>query len=993
MKINNQNYELIFDRDVTDLDSEGYLLIHKKTGARVFILSNDDDNKVFMIGFRTPPNDSTGVAHITEHSVLCGSDKYPLKDPFVELAKGSLNTFLNAMTYPDKTVYPVASRNDQDFKNLMSVYMDAVFHPNTYKYPEILKQEGWNYKIDSPEDPIEYNGVVYNEMKGAFSTPDGVLEREVLNSLFPDTAYGVESGGDPDVIPDLTYDAFLDFHRKYYHPSNSYIYLYGNMDIEERLAWLDREYLRHYDRQEVDSEIRMQMSFDEMREIRKPYPITDDEDEEDNAYLAYSFVCGDNLDAEKDIAVQMILYALVDMPGAPVRKRLLDEGIGKDISSLYEDDVLQPFVSIEAKNANESQKERFLEIINEEFNKAAEQGLDRKSLLASLNSIEFRFREGDFGGAPKGLIYGLDSLSSWLYDDYTPFLNLELGKVFDTLREAADTDYFENILKEYFIYNTHVSLVVLYPQKGLSAEKEAATAKKLADFKASLSDEEILALVDDSKALAKYQEEPSDEEALETIPLLERKDLNRVPEEFRNKPVVIDGMTLVEHEYQTNGIIYCDIMFDVSDIKAELLPYLGLLRSVVSYVDTENYTYSDLSNEINFYLGSLSVYDRVIKDARDTESFSIKLVLSFKTLAPNLEKGFELAEEVLTRSRFDDDKRLYEIIAELKSKLQMSMSMAGHSTASGRVVSYFSPEGKVKDILSGVGFYEFVEDLEENFEDRKDDLKAAFSQLMRKFVASDRVIGSATLEPEMSEAVGDGFRSFKEALDRYTEKNAEQGYIPCTAPVNERSFDFAGSGLECEQKNEAFKTSGTVNYVARAGRYFDDIKDYDAAIQVFHTIMRYEYLWFNIRVQGGAYGCMSGSSSDGKLTFATYRDPNIRRSNDVFEGIAGYIEDLDIDDREMTKFVIGTMSSVDPARTVCEKGTYSMTAYLANMDYEKAVKNRNRIIDCTQEDIRSLAPGIRKAMEEGNICCVGSESGIEKDADLFKQVKNGFSGR
>ncbi len=550
LKINNQNYEVIFDRDVTDLDSEGYLLVHKKTGARVFILSNDDDNKVFMIGFRTPPEDSTGVAHITEHSVLCGSDKYPLKDPFVELAKGSLNTFLNAMTYPDKTVYPVASRNDQDFKNLMSVYMDAVFHPNTYKYPEILKQEGWNYKIDSPDAPIEYNGVVYNEMKGAFSTPDGVLEREVLerevlNSLFPDTAYGVESGGDPEFIPDLTYDAFLNFHRKYYHPSNSYIYLYGNMDIEERLAWLDREYLRHYDRQEIDSEIRMQMSFDEMREVRKPYPITDDEDEEDNAYLAYSFVCGDNLDAEKDIAVQMILYALVDMPGAPVRKRLLDEGIGKDISSLYEDDVLQPFVSIEAKNANESQKERFLEIINEEFNRAAEQGLDRKSLLASLNSIEFRFREGDFGGAPKGLIYGLDSLSSWLYDDYTPFLNLELGKVFDTLREAIDTDYFENILKEYFIYNTHVSLVVLYPQKGLNAEKEAATAKKLADFKASLSDEEILALVEETKALAAYQEEPSNEEALETIPLLEREDLNRVPEEFRNKPVPVAGMTLV----------------------------------------------------------------------------------------------------------------------------------------------------------------------------------------------------------------------------------------------------------------------------------------------------------------------------------------------------------------------------------------------------------------------------------------------------------------
>jgi len=431
--IKNDNYEVVLERQVDELASMCYLLRHKKTGARVFIMSNNDDNKVFYIGFRTPPADSTGVAHITEHSVLCGSEKFPLKDPFVELAKGSLNTFLNAITYPDKTVYPVASRNDRDFENLMDVYMDAVFHPNTYKFPEIMRQEGWSYKMDSADAPLEYNGVVYNEMKGAFSSPDGVLDREVMNSLFPDTAYGVESGGDPDCIPDLTYEAFLDFHRKYYHPSNSYIFLYGDMDIEEKLAWMDENYLAAYDALEVDSALRMQAPFEGMREIRKEYPITDDEMEEENTYLSYNIVCGDSLSAEVSNAMQMIVYALIDMQGAPIRQRLLDEGIGKDVLTSFDDGVLQPYLSIAVKNSEESKKERFLEIIREEFVKAAEEGVDRKSLRASLNSIKFKFREADFGGYPKGLIYGLAAFNSWLYDDMMPLEHLALESVFEKL--------------------------------------------------------------------------------------------------------------------------------------------------------------------------------------------------------------------------------------------------------------------------------------------------------------------------------------------------------------------------------------------------------------------------------------------------------------------------------------------------------------------------------------------------------------------------------
>ncbi|MBR6349038.1 MAG: insulinase family protein, partial [Lachnospiraceae bacterium] len=467
--INNANYEVLIDKDVPDVNSRGYLLKHKKTGARISILSNDDDNKVFYIGFRTPPEDSTGVAHIMEHSVLCGSERYPLKDPFIELAKGSMNTFLNAMTYPDKTVYPVASCNDKDFANLMSVYMDAVFHPNIYKHSEIFRQEGWNYNLESPDDDITYNGVVFNEMKGAYSSCEGFLEREIMSSLFPDTAYGFESGGEPNFIPDLTYEQFLNFHRKFYHPSNSFIFLYGNMDIEERLDWMDREYLSKYDYADIDSHIDRQEPFGELKTLELEYPISDDEEEKDNAYMSYNIVCGDISNPEECLAMQMLVYALADTQGAPIRQRLLDEDVCKDVIPGYDSGIMQPYLFIEAKNSNLYDKDRFIEIIRDELRKAANGALNRKSLLASLNQIKFRFREADYGSEPKGLIYGLTMLDSWIFNEDKPFLSIEINDILDDLGNKIDSGYFEQLIAEKLLGSTHTSFVVLKPRKELTA--------------------------------------------------------------------------------------------------------------------------------------------------------------------------------------------------------------------------------------------------------------------------------------------------------------------------------------------------------------------------------------------------------------------------------------------------------------------------------------------------------------------------------------------
>ena len=473
-------YEVIEERHIGDLNSDGYLLKHRKSGAYITLLLNDDENKVFYIGFRTPPKDSTGVAHILEHSVLCGSREFPVKDPFIELAKGSLNTFLNAMTYPDKTVYPVASCNDKDFKNLVHVYLDAVFYPNIYKEEKIFRQEGWHYEMEDTDAPLTINGVVYNEMKGAFSSPDDVVSREVMNGLYPDTTYGLESGGDPEVIPELTYEEFLKFHGKYYHPSNSLIYLYGNLDPEEYLTFLDEKYLSSYETLEVDSAIPLQKPFDKKRCEKCEYSVMEDDIAENETYLTYNIAMGSSLDRELYIAMDVLVHVLCSDPGSPVKQALVDAGIGDEVYSYSETGIAQPYFSITAKNASSAQQEQFVSIIEEELQKIVKHGIDRKALLATLNEFEFRYREADFGSYPRGLMLGLQALDSWLYDKEKPFIHIEANDTLAVLKEKIETSYYEDLVQKYFIDNRHKAVVVVEPVPGLTGKKEEELADRLA---------------------------------------------------------------------------------------------------------------------------------------------------------------------------------------------------------------------------------------------------------------------------------------------------------------------------------------------------------------------------------------------------------------------------------------------------------------------------------------------------------------------------------
>ena len=985
-------YEVIQDKELSDLKSQGILLKHKKSGARVLLMENDDENKVFAIGFRTPPSDSTGVPHIMEHSVLCGSKEFPVKDPFVELVKGSLNTFLNAMTYPDKTVYPVASCNDKDFQNLMHVYMDAVFYPNIYQNDKTFRQEGWSYHLDDPDGELTLSGVVYNEMKGAFSSPEGVLDRVILNSLFPDTSYANESGGDPEVIPELTYEQFLDFHRKYYHPSNSYIYLYGDMDMEEKLRWLDENYLSDFDQIQVDSAIRYQQPFTGMKEIVQEYSIASDENISDNTYLSYNKVIGTSLDEKLYLAFQILDYALLSAPGAPLKKALLDAGIGKDIMGSYDNGVYQPIFSVIAKNANMEQKEEFIHVIEDTLKNIAEKGIDRKALRAGINYHEFRFREADFGNYPRGLMYGLQLFDSWLYDEEKPFIHMEAIPTFEFLKSQVETGYFEDLIRTYLLDNTHGSIVIIRPEQGRTARMDRELAEKLQSYKDSLSPEEVENLVSATKELEAYQEEESAPEDLEKIPVLHREDISREIAPIYNDEKEIDGVKMVHHNVETNGIGYVTLMFDLSGIKEEKLPYVGILQSVLGIIDTTNYEYGELFNEINVHTGgigtSLELYTDVTKVKE--KDFRATFEIKGKALYPKMDVLLSMMREILMESKLDDEKRLKEILSMLKSRLQMSFLSSGHTTAALRSLSYTSPIAKFKDDTDGIGYYEVVKEIEEDFEGHKEELIRSLKAIAAKIFRADNMMISYTSAEEGLEPMKNAFAAVGSRLNDTADAGADADAAGADVQNADAGAADEVSGpciLHCRKRNEGFKTSSKVQYVARTGNFIDAGAEYTGALQILKVILSYDYLWQNIRVKGGAYGCMSNFNRIGEGYLISYRDPNLKKTMDVYEGVVEYLKNFNVSDRDMNKFIIGTISNIDRPMNPSAKGSRSMNLYMNRVTEEMIREERAQILDADQADIRALAKVLEAMLSEHSLCVIGSEEKIEENKDMFMEVR------
>lgn len=961
-----KQYNFCEKKKIDELNGYGYVLSHKKTGARILLVENDDINKVFSIGFRTPPTDDTGVAHILEHSVLCGSEKFPSKDPFIELAKGSLNTFLNAMTYSDKTVYPIASCNDQDYHNLMHVYLDAVFYPNIYKTDEILKQEGWHYEIESPEDALKFNGVVYNEMKGVYSSPDDVLERKIQEALLKDTPYAFESGGDPDAIPELTREKFLEFHSKYYHPSNSYIYLYGNVDFKKELEFIDAEYLSHFDKKEIDSEVARQTPYTSPITVTDTYSVS--EEEEEGAYMSYNVVAGDSCDNELGLAMQILDYVLFTMPGAPVRQRLIDAGLGKDVDSYYDGGIQQPIFSITVKNARKGTEERFKETVEGALKEQAEKGINKKAVLSAINNFEFKYREANFGRFPKGLIYGLNFLNSWLYDDSKALELADSLTPLDNLKKKVETGYFEQLIWDCFLNNTHKAYVYLYPEAGKNEKMEKILSDQLAKVKEKLTTKQLNYLMEDTKKLKKFQETPSTEEELSKIPMLSLEDIKKDVLPFKNKEQTIGNISTVVHEYHTNGIVYMDFCFDMSEVPEELIPYATLLTEIFRYVDTENYSYNDLATEINLKIGGMSFFTGMNVLVWKKDGYRPYFSIQMKCMENQVSDGMALMKEVLFSSKLTDKKRLKEIISEIRTKMDTRIPSAGHVYAANRALSYVDPMMKYKDVAEGIGFYEFIKKLDRNFDSNFD---ALIRQLSRARVCIFR-------KENLTLSLTGAEFNFKSLLEGEMLQFGRMLYdTPCVKAV---------PVFQVEKLNEGFKTPSKVQYVATAGRFEKEGQEYNGALKVLKTIFSYDYLWVNVRVTGGAYGCMCNFSRNGYGYFTSYRDPHLSETLETYKNAGDFVRNFDASSRDMTKYIIGTISSMDQPLEPSALGDRSFQAYQSGITVEMLQKERNQVLSATVDTIRSLAGYVDAMMGEETVCAIGNDKKIEEEKEIFSDI-------
>jgi len=972
--LNNGNvyhgFELLEEKKINEVNSIARLFYHNKSGAKLFHLANDDSNKVFSISFRTPPMDNTGLPHILEHAVLCGSKKFPLKDPFIELAKGSLNTYLNAMTFSDKTMYPIASQNHKDFINLMDVYLDAVLHPNIYNGPESFMQEGWHYELNNTDEPLSIKGVVYNEMKGAFSSPEQVLFGKIQESLFPDTVYRFESGGDPESIPDLTYEQFLNFHKNYYHPSNSYIYLYGNGNLMEHLKFIDEQYLNEFNKIEVDSSINIQPSFNQAKEIEEVYSISIDENDENKTYISKNYTIGQSNDSEKVLAFSILNYLLLGSPAAPLKKALIEANIGKDVFGSFDSSILQPTLSIIVKNTNVESKDVFLKIIKDTLENIVDSGIDKKLIEAAINIHEFKFREADYGHRPKGLVYNIKAMNTWLYGE-DPWLQLEYENSLNNIKTALETNYFEKLIQTDILNNCHSSLLILKPQKGLSNEKDMEEKNRLKEYRQQLSKDEVSEIINQKNNLENYQAKIETDEALSTIPLLSREDIISEVEDISLVKLVEKDVEILHHSENTNGITYVNLFFDTKSVPQELIPYTVLLSSLLGKVRTENHSYEELSNLININTGGIYSKVETFSFKYSHKEYLPKFVVKSSVLTSNMKNLFNLLNELMNKTKFDEINRVKEVIAEMKSRLEMTIFDQGHAMAARRVNSYFSPIAKYIENTHGIEYYMFISNLDNKFNEEQEiileNLKKVFNMIFNK----NNMLISITAEEN-------DFKTIKEEVISLIE------ILPSDKlEKHEYSFDLG-------QKNEGLLTSGKVQYVAKGYNFKELGYEYSGHMQVLKTIVSLDYLWNKIRVAGGAYGSLANFSKNGNLLLSSYRDPNLEETFNVYDNMFKYIEDFNADEREMRKYIIGTISNMDTPLSPFMKGDRATNYYISGTTLNERQIERTQVLSTTVEDIKKYSSLLTDVMKENYLCVLGNEDKIRNNKKHFKNFVKVF---
>lgn len=949
-----------------ELQTTARIWFHEQSGASLVSLSNDDPDKLFSISFRTPPGDRTGVAHILEHSVLCGSEAFPSKEPFVELLKGSLQTFLNAMTFGDKTMYPVGSTHPKDLFNLMHVYMDSVFNPNIYTKPDIFKQEGWHYELTAPDADVTYNGVVYNEMKGVYSSPDSVHNRHIRQSLFPDNAYGHDSGGDPAHIPDLTYEQFLAFHKRYYHPSNSCLFLYGDVDLVAALAFLNDEYLSKYERTEVAGSIQEQAPFGSR--IERTYTCPG-ETAEGRSQLSLNFAAGKSEDRELYIALEILKTILLDNPSAPLKKALTDAKIGSAVVGYLDTGLLQPIFSVIVKNTDEAQKERFAGIVFDTLRKLVDDGLDPETVEAAVNKYEFALREADFGGYPKALVYNMIMLDSWLYGGH-PLKHLAFEDTLNAIKKgAAEGGYFEGLIRRFLLENPHSSLLLLKPEKDWSAKQAEQAKERLAAYKATLSEQQLEELVEETRRLKAEQAKPDDPAAIAKIPSLSLSDIDPHSAPYPSAIKTEQGVEVLHLDRFTQRIAYMTAVFDLDGIPEQLLPYAKLLSIALGKLATAERSEESLSNQINLHTGGIAFSIQSYGDVNDPDQFKTAFQVHAKAFYDKTDRAAALIGEILSSSRLADSKRLKEIVSETKSRTESVINSSGHVVSRMRALSHLSPRYRFDELTGGLRFYRFLCELEKQWDARWDETAAGLAEISRLMLNKGRLSLAVACEAEAYPAVIADLLTIQESL------------TVAETPASPFAFDRTPA-------NEGFATAGSVQYVTKAGNFRDAGYAYSGELLVLRTILNLDYLWNKVRVLGGAYGVSLAMLRDGSFTVSSYRDPKLKETLAVYDSMPAYLDTFEASEREMAKYIIGTVSRLDAPLTPQSMLGAALARKLSGLTQADVDRERAEVLASTAEAMRGFSPLVTAGLSNGCVCVVGGRSSIEAANGLFDTVED-----
>lgn len=948
--------------EIKEIHSIAYLFIHEKSGARLLYLQNNDNNKVFNVAFRTPPADDCGIPHILEHSVLCGSRKYEAKDPFNELAKGSLHTFLNAMTYSDKTMYPVASCNEKDFHNLMDVYLDAAFFPKIYEKKEIFQQEGWRYLLKG--DSLDVTGVVYNEMKGALSDPESLLNGAISRSVFGKTTYGFESGGDPIAIPDLTYDRFLDYHRTYYHPSNAYFYLYGDMEPLACLKHIDESVLQEFQRSPALPFIQETSCAQKGKLLHKTYPAAE-EGEEGGSFLTYNLKVGKCTDPERIMALQILSYVLLENNASPLKTALIDAGICQETEGWFDSSTYEMVFSIVAKNADAARVNEFIKIIEGEWKRLTAEGLPKELLQGALRKYEFLLREEDYGSTPKGLVYCSRLMKRWLHGE-DPCKSLRLLEIMETLKKGSEEGYFENLIEHVFLQNEDKTYLIFTPEKGKAEKEEAAFAAKMAERKAAMTEADLDQIKKDAKKLEAFQTQEDSPEILAQIPLLKLSEIEEKPKQVGYcEEKTPQGNPFLHIPMESNGILYIKLMFDTSSVPQELLPYTGLLTELLGKLDTKSYSYQELATIKNQIFGSFSMHNNIYnKNAAAYRSF---VTVKEKLLLEDMASALSMTEEILFHTKFDFVENMKKIVRSAKIRGENELLNNSHYYAIFYSGSNLFPGQRIEDMTSGIRYYRFLCEIDAQLEKDAAPIVEKLKETAAILFTKENMEIALGCEETEKEAAREKLFAFSQILPSKVQATAkyhfdiqpEKAAFTNTSGVlyNITSFDFQKNGL------------------AYHGKY-----------QVLKTIIDLEYLWNKIRVQGGAYGCGCKIMRSGFSYFYSYRDPNLAETYRVYQQLFEAIKDFQADEREMTKYILGTLNRLDQPKTNMDRMNEIISKYYKDISEKSMLQERMEILHTSAADIRSCAD-LLQWIDCTNLCSIGNEQKIKANKTVFTKIE------